>query len=61
MIQSDDYIETKRRFRFIHLPTNKIVRAESKSAAIKQLKCSYNIDAKRDDVRQARMDEGCGG
>ena len=61
MIQSDDYVERKRCFRFIHLPTNKIVRAETKSIAIKQLKSSYNINAKRVDVRQARMDEGCGG
>ena len=61
MIQIDDYVERKRRFRFIHLPTKKIVRAENKSAAIKQLKRSYNIYAKRDDVRQARMDEGYGG
>ena len=61
MIQNDDFIERKRRFRFIHLPTKKIVRAETKSIAIKQLKSSYNIDAKRVDVRQARMDEVCGG
>ena len=58
-MQSDDINvrETKRRFRFIHLPTKKIVRAETKSIAIVQLKSCYNIDAKRLDVRQARMDE----
>lgn len=57
MIQNDDFIERKRRFRFIHLPTKKIVRAETKSIAIKQLKSSYNIDAKKEDVRQARITE----
>ena len=58
-MQSDDInvCEPKRRFRFIHLPTKKIVRAETKSIAIVQLKSSYNINAKRSDVRQARMDE----
>lgn len=62
-MQSDDINvrEPKRRFRFIHLPTNKIVRAETKRKAIKQLKSAYNIIAEKDDVRQARMDEGCGG
>ena len=62
-MQSDDIHvrELKRRFRFIHLPSNKIVRAETKAKAIKQLKSSYNIVAGKDDVRQARMDEGCGG
>ena len=62
-MQSDDIHvrEPKRRFRFIHLPSNKIVRVETKAKAIKQLKSSYNIVAGKDDVRQARMDEGCGG
>ena len=58
-MQSDDInvCKPKRRFRFIHLPTKKIVRAETKSIAIVQLKSNYNVDAKRADVRQARMDE----
>ena len=41
-MQSDDINvrEPKRRFRFIHLPTKKIVRAETKTKAIKQAKIS---------------------
>ena len=62
-LQQDDInvSEPKKRFRFIYTLSGKIVRAETKSIAIKQLKSSYNINAKRVDVRQARMDEVCGG
>ena len=62
-LQQDDInvSKPKKRFRFIHTISKKIVRAETKSLAIKQLLSSYNINAKRADVRQARMDEGCGG
>ena len=58
-MQQDDINvkDPKKRFRWIHLPTSKIVRAETKGSAIAKLKQSYNIKALRDDIRQARMDE----
>lgn len=58
-LQQDDInvSEPKKRFRFIHTISKKIVRAETKRKAIKQLKSSYNIIAEKDDVRQARMYE----
>ena len=50
-IQQDDIQEylnkPKRKFRFIHIPTKKIVRAENKSNAIKELIKCYNIHAKK--------------
>lgn len=58
-MQNDDInvYEPKRKFRFIHLLTKKIVRAETKSDAIVNFKRNYNIDAKRVDVRQAYIEE----
>lgn len=49
--------EPRKAFRFIHLPTKNIVRAETKSIAITKLKSTYNINAMRKDVRQTRFDE----
>ena len=60
-IQQDDIQEylnkPKRKFRFIHIPTKRIVRAENKSNAIKELIKHYNIHAKRIDVRIASIFE----
>lgn len=41
-------------FRFIHLPTGKIVRAVRKKQAIHKLKEAYNLTCKKEDVRQTK-------
>ena len=60
-IQQDDIQdslnEPRKAFRFLHVPSKKIVRAETKGKAINKLKSAYNISAMRKDVRQAKMDE----
>ena len=60
-IQQDDiqdsFNQPKRKFRWIHLPTNKIVRAQTKKLAVKQLKESYNLTVDKSEVRQALMSE----
>lgn len=53
----DSFDQPNRKFRWIHLPSNKIVRAENKKNAVKQLKESYNISVNKIDVRQALMSE----
>jgi hypothetical protein len=46
--------EPKRKFRFIHLPTGKIVKAETKSIANIKFREIYNLKTERKDVRQTR-------
>jgi hypothetical protein len=53
----DSFDQPKRKFRWIHIPTNKIVRAQTKKLAVKQLKESYNLSCEKIDVRQALMSE----
>jgi len=60
-LQQDDIQDwlnkPKRKFRFIHVPTGKIVRAENKSIANTKFREIYNLQTKRKDVRQTRYFE----
>jgi len=49
--------EPNKAFRWIHLPTKKIVKGETKGKAINEFRRAYSISATRKDVRQARMTE----
>ena len=61
LLQQDDILDSfsnnRKEFRFIHLPTKKIVRSETKSIAIAKFKINYNLIVKRKEVRQAQINE----
>lgn len=46
----DSFNEPRSKFRFKHIPSGKIVRAETKGLAVLKFKESYNILAKRNEI-----------
>jgi hypothetical protein len=62
LIQQDDiqdYLndKTKKKFWFIHLPSQKLVRATNKGQANNQFRLVHKIMSERKDVRQANAFE----
>ena len=56
-IQHELNDNTRKRFWFIHKPTNKLVKACDKAEANVQFRLQHKIQSKRDEVRQARFNE----